>query len=376
MEAVLSRARTAPRMIAAGIVRYLVLLGRELPGSVRRQKLMLGVIGAYWIGGIIVGRIAGVPPAATISTYFPTYMVILPFMIVALVIVRGFNIMVFERPRRPLTQLVHEFRTSLATPRRVARALPLLIGMLVCGGTFTVVKASIPSIAPFAWDATFEHVDRLVHGGIAPWELLQPIFGYPLITAAINVAYNFWFYFLAVTWVWQAFSKRDDALRMQFFLTLTLGWILIGNVAAMYFSSAGPCYFGRITGLLDPYVPLMSYLLGANDSYAVWALTAQEMLWQNYQIREMALGAGISAMPSMHVAMATLFALLAWRFRRWIGIVATIYAVIVMIGSVHLGWHYAVDGYFGAAAMASLWWINGRVARWATSRQPAEALAT
>jgi membrane-associated phospholipid phosphatase len=31
---------------------------------------------------------------------------------------------------------------------------------------------------------------------------------------------------------------------------------------------------------------------------------------------------------------------------------------------VHLGWHYAVDGYAGLALAAACWWLAGFVARW------------
>jgi hypothetical protein len=360
MDAALSL-RTAPRFIIAGIARYLIAILRELPLAVGRQKLVLGIIAVYWIGGIIVGRIAGVPPAATISGYLPSYIIITPTMIAALLIGRGLIIMVRERPKRPLTQLAHEFRTSLASPRRVAHALPMLLSMMVLGGTFTVVKASIPSLMPFSWDAAFESWDRTLHGGIAPWEWLQPMLGMPIITTGINVAYNFWFFFLALVWVWQAFSQRDEQLRLQFFLTLTIGWILLGNVMATLLSSAGPCYFGLVTGLPDPFVPLMNYLHAANESHAVWAVTTQDLLWRNYLSHENMLGAGISAMPSMHIAMATLFALVTWRANRYAGIAMTIFAVVIMIGSVHLAWHYAIDGYVGALGICAIWWAVGRM---------------
>jgi hypothetical protein len=266
---------------------------------------------------------------------------------------------VAERPSRPLTRLWHDIRTSLGTPERLAHAVPMLVAMLVFGGTFTVVKASIPSLVPFSWDQPFEQLDRWLHGGVAPWELLQPLLGYPVVTHAINWAYNFWFYFLSLIWVWQAFRQSDNGLRLQFFLSLTLGWILLGNVAAAWLSSAGPCYYGRIVGLPDPYAPLMSYLYHVDETHSIWALGAQEMLWGNYQMRDVMVGSGISAMPSMHVAIATLFALVCWRVRRWLGIVMTIYALIIMLGSVHLGWHYAVDGYLGAAGMLAIWWCVG-----------------
>jgi hypothetical protein len=371
----LSMARTAPRALVVGGRRFLGALIADLPQSVRRQMSVLALILVYWISGLVVGDIAGLPSAATITTYLPTYMAAMPMMIVALLIGRGLVIMIADRPARPLTQLAHEIRTSLATPQRIAHAVPILAGMLVFGGTFTVMKASIPSLAPFAWDVPFEQLDRWLHGGIAPWEFLQPIFGVPLVTHAINWAYSLWFYCLGLIWVWQAFSQRDDKLRLQFFLTLILGWSLLGNIAATWFSSAGPCYFGRVTGLADPFAPLMSYLHEVNQSHAIWAVDAQEVLWHNYSLREVALGSGISAMPSMHVAMATLFALACWRTKRWLGIAMTIYAIVIMIGSVHLGWHYAVDGYAGALGMLLIWWVVGRaLGRKDTARSMAAAI--
>lgn len=358
-----------PRALLIGVVRYLSLVLSELPAAIRRQGTLLALIALYWICGSIIGRLAGMPPANTITTYLPTFVVLVPMMAVALLILRAVIIMAIERPARPLSQLAREFATRLATPRCVARALPILAGMLVFGGTFTVMKASIPFLAPYAWDEAFAQLDKSLHGGTAPWELLQPLLGEPVITNAINWAYNLWFYFFGLIWVWQSFSQRDERLRSRFFFALVLGWILLGNVAATLFSSAGPCFFGRVTGLPDPFLPLVDYLHQTNRIYPIWALTAQDMLWQNYSMRTVELGAGISAMPSMHVAMATLFALVCWRTKRWLGIVMTVYAVIIMIGSVHLAWHYAIDGYAGALGMLLIWWGMGRaLERWGDAR--------
>ena len=38
--------------------------------------------------------------------------------------------------------------------------------------------------------------------------------------------------------------------------------------------------------------------------------------------------------------------------------------VLVFIASVHLGWHYAVDGYGAWLIALPLWWIAGRIAAW------------
>ena len=63
----------------------------------------------------------------------------------------------------------------------------------------------------------------------------------------------------------------------------------------------------------------------------------------------------ISAMPSVHVAIAVLFALAGREAGRVAGLVLTAYALVVLVGSVHLGWHYAVDGYFAALATGLSW---------------------
>jgi hypothetical protein len=62
----------------------------------------------------------------------------------------------------------------------------------------------------------------------------------------------------------------------------------------------------------------------------------------------------------MHVALATLFALVCWRTRRWLGIIMSIYVLVILVGSVHLAWHYAVDGYVSIAGMILIWWTVGR----------------
>jgi len=54
-------------------------------------------------------------------------------------------------------------------------------------------------------------------------------------------------------------------------------------------------------------------------------------------------------------------ALWARHVHRWAGGAFALYAVFIAIGSVHLGWHYAIDGYVGAALAGACWLLAGRV---------------
>lgn len=118
-----------------------------------------------------------------------------------------------------------------------------------------------------------------------------------------------------------------------------------------------------MTGAPDPFVPLMDYLRAANEQYPLRAIQLQELLWRAYEDPEAA-GLGISAMPSMHVSIAVLMALLGFSIRRWLGWAYTIFALAIVVGSVHLGWHYAIDAYVAAVATVGIWWLSGKVVRW------------
>jgi len=263
------------------------------------------------------------------------------------------------RPERPLKTIAGALATRYRGRARILNALPVLLLLPVVVSVFTSLKTMIPAIHPFAWDPTFAAWDAALHG-VQPWRLLQPALGFPAVSGAINLLYDIWFLLMAGIWLWQAMSLASPRLRMQYFLSFVLCWALIGNVAATWLSSAGPCYFAAVTGLPDPYAPLMEYLRAANESVPIFSLVVQDELWRLYADRELSIGSGISAMPSMHVACAVLFALLGWRAGRVLGIALTAFAAVVVVGAVHLGWHYAVDAYAAIAATLAIWWAVGR----------------
>jgi hypothetical protein len=271
-------------------------------------------------------------------------------------------IMAVVRPEGITRHFVAEMGRRFFTLRRLIVALPALVFVPAFLSAFTSFKGMLPAINPFSWDPYFADLDWLLHGGNHPWALLQPLLGTPSVTRAINFVYLSWFFVLHGALFWQAFSLQAPLLRIRFFLTFVLSWALLGSLGAVYFSSAGPVYYGLVTGLEDPFLPLMDYLRSVEETVGLpILLAAQKGLWQAYQASATQAFAGISAMPSMHLAMTTLIALVCWRTNRLLGVVAALYCFAILLGSVHLGWHYAVDGYAGIVGVWLIWLVVGRI---------------
>lgn len=253
--------------------------------------------------------------------------------------------------------------TDFLAPASVLNYLVVLIALQILIQTFLAFKSAIPAIHPFSWDVRFMQMDRWLHFGHHPFALLQPILGRPLISRTTDNLYLLWLPVMWFTAIWQAWhGSRLTPVRSQFLLAFALCWIVLGTLMATIFSSAGPVFFGAVTGTTDPFAPLMDYLRAGNTGQ-LHALQLQEALWSAYREPEVR-NIGISAMPSLHVAIAVLMVLLGFTVRRSVGWIYAAFALVIMAGSVHLGWHYAVDGYVSAAVTIVLWFFSGRVVRW------------
>jgi hypothetical protein len=321
---------------------------------------VLVLVLVYCLAGYAVESLAGLPRRMENVWFETTYQVYPMLALLALPFA-------FAAHRWQLRDAVGEWIPGLAGWRSAVGGsgtgfftIPRIAGVVVTAvlmplflNTYGSWKGMIPHLHPFALDPAFTELDRLIHLGRLPWELLQPVLGYPAVTRTIDVLYILWLPLNAGVLVWQGWSRRGD--RSRFFLSYMLVYIVLGTAAAIALSAAGPCYYQAVTGRPSPYAPLMAYLTALDVDQPLIALRVQRTLWENYATGRNMPFVGISAMPSVHVAVAVLFALIGWRTSKWLGWFFTAYAFVVLIGSVHLGWHYAVDGYASILGALAIW---------------------
>lgn len=268
-----------------------------------------------------------------------------------------------DRPAHPFSAVGKAFAHAEIWPQVIARGIILVPLTALVTGTFSAIKSAIPDLQFFAFDEAFIAWDAALHGGVQPWELLQPILGYAFVTNALDQAYYLWFPVLYHTFYWQIFTKKNPILRMQFIIAFLLSWMIVGSAGAVALSSAGPVFLAGLGLDASAFTGLFAYLASIDAVSEIFALRVQEMLWLAYSEGIAMPFEGISAMPSMHVAIAFLLVLFGWQ-RHWL--LATgyaLFAAMIFLGSIHLGFHYAVDGYVSVLAVAAIWWGSGKIAR-------------
>ncbi len=211
--------------------------------TLRSHSIFLCIILLYFVGYHITSRIYGAADKVTLTLYYKKVLILGFWCFLFFLICHSFYIKFFVRPDNFKEYALNDLQTKYFNPERLCHLF--LIGLFVPAflSAFTSFKIILPMIHPFTWDEPLAKLDAFIHGGQQPWQLLQPVFGHPIVTSILSGFYYLWFYVMYGVLVWQAFSLRDKKLRMQFFLTYALSWIFIGTISAIIFSSVGPCYY-------------------------------------------------------------------------------------------------------------------------------------
>jgi hypothetical protein len=208
------------------------------------------------------------------------------------------------------------------------------------------LKAAMPFSVGFQADQLLADADAWIFFGTDPWRLVQW-----LPPTLIDTAYVTWaqstLFLMAVLPLFPKTQQRDRAI-LSFFLVVSASAIL-----QYALPSAGPIFYERL-GFGDRFADLPS---------RPWATVTADYLWANYLDNGSRVGAGISAFPSLHVAGAAWVAAVVSSYSKKLAPVAWAYFLLILMGSVFLGWHYALDGIAGlviALVMYRLVSINAK----------------
>jgi hypothetical protein len=310
------------------------------------------------VGVVILAGVGRAPSLSLIDTY------VVPGLLVGLylfaTLLGAITIHVFRERRRPFSgETWRGLYERWLGHGRLVRTLVIFVALPALLDVMYGFRLALTVFEPFYFDPALARLDAVLHGGNHPWELLQPVVGHPAVTRFIDVVYVYgWFAALWLGVIWQTVHGREP-VRSQFLLTFALSWIILGTALAIATSSAGPVFYGRVTGLDDPFAGLTSYLASVDQQYALHAVANQERLWATYTE-----WGGMTAMPSMHLAIVTAVVLAGIRTHRRLAWVLVPLGFVILIGSVHLGWHYAIDSYVGILLAGGIWWMSGRFVRW------------
>jgi hypothetical protein len=217
--------------------------------------------------------------------------------------------------------------------------------------SYTAAKTAIAFLVGFGWDQVWTDVDRFIFREDA-WRIAQGLLGLRLMPLYA------WFYtfgwgaaFMVTAGV-VAINARPRQVGIVY-TAMFLTWLIGGWLMALALSAAGPAFtylfnpalgehFGPLHRVIDEHL-LPDNSLRLTQKYLALSIDSHIALK----------GGGISAMPSMHLAAASIYVFAA-RKTRWFA-PAVLFWLTIFLLSAYFGYHYWVDGLVAAAVAWVCW---------------------
>jgi hypothetical protein len=241
-------------------------------------------------------------------------------------------------------------------PQRIVEALYGFMATLalICG--FTLLKITIPILVPYWADDMLAAWDLALHGGAAPWKLAHGMSAYISTDGAARTYSALWGVFAFSFPAFLALGDSDVGRKARFLTLYGLAWVVLGNGMATVFSSVGPIYVDRLYGgaQFAPMIDSLNALTFPGTPVDVLQRNLWEALEANGGMANG--GAGISAFPSMHVAISAIWAVYMTERSKLFAPVGIAFSATILFLSVYTGWHHAVDGYASILMIVAFYW--------------------
>jgi membrane-associated phospholipid phosphatase len=329
---------------------------QHLVSGLLHSKPFILLISIYWIIGFAYltyfNQIAGSHLFIYVVLLGPLLILILPAVFIVGVSIRAASL----KHRRKLA-----FRRLFASRNVANFAVGVILMIMLCVfmGMFTAVKSSFATLQGFQHDVWQADLDKLLFFGNDPWQVLFVPFHSIFFQKVIELNYNICWHILVFAAIsFAAYSDMRSEVKIRYLVSMVLVWMFAGSVFAGLFISAGPAFYGFVTGDELRFGAQLDTLALYTESTAV---KFQEYLWLSYETANSGFGTGISAFPSVHVSVVAMNVFFAFEINRKIGFIALAYALFVGFSSVYLAWHYAIDGIFGAMIVGAIYYTTRAV---------------
>jgi hypothetical protein len=301
------------------------------------RGLAIAIVSAQFAAAMLVAAVAGFRYSIPVIEYWSAALGITLFGLCGYSLVMLVNFAKNDEPQPAKALAEATLRSDLPLVTFLVGSQLALLGWL---------KVTMPYAVGFWADPFLADADAFLFGG-DPWRFLHRL----PIGDVVDRVYVTWGPFCACSALALAFAP-DDRRK--------------GQCVVAYFLTVASAAFGQY--LLPSAGPVFFEATGQGARFAElpiqpWVRTTADYLWETYSSPGFRVGSGISAWPSLHVAGATWMAITLRCYFPRSQIVGWTYFILILVGSVYLGWHYALDGLFGAASAVACF----RLAKWLLS---------
>jgi membrane-associated phospholipid phosphatase len=227
------------------------------------------------------------------------------------------------------TALVHAVLLAViawagtAKSRNAQRVFDLLPPVIVIGLAYGEVASLVAALSTTFRDTTVQQWDAALFG-MRPAHELASRFPYVALSELLHAGYLSYYLVLSVPPL-LLYARGRRAAFDQTILTLVVTWV-VGCALFVAFPVAGPRFlWGSPPGVPDgPFRRLSMSILAAGSVRG-------------------------TAFPSLHMAASLSQTVMAWRWQpTWLCLLVTASCLLIGVGAVYAGYHYAIDMMAGA----------------------------